>query len=167
MFAKSRTEALPNIGKKWTDLEEQQLLNELEICMEYREIAINHGRTEGGITAHINDMVYRLYLEQKPKEEIMKLLHVSDKDFDYTISCKTAKRENRQKRKESHVEQKVEPQPVLMIAPPLQSEFTLVKTELADMKTKMNTIKTEVLAIKKMLKHISTLMESIYKFESA
>jgi len=168
MFAKSRTEALPNIGKKWTDLEEQQLLNELEICMEYREIAINHGRTEGGISAHINDMVYRLYLEQKPKEEIMKLLHVSDKEFDYTISCKIAKRENRQKRKESHVDQKTEEstiqpvssQPILMIAPPLQAEFTLVKTELAE-------LKTEVFAIKKMLKHISTLMESIYEFESA
>ena len=162
MFAKSRTDALPNIGKKWTDLEEQQLLNELEICMEYREIAINHGRTEGGISAHINDMVYRLYLNQMPKEEIMKLLHVSDKDFDYTISCKTAKRENRQKRKESHVEQKTEESipPVLMIAPPLQAEFRLVKTELAE-------LKTEVLALKKMLKHISTLMESVYEFESA
>ena len=44
MFAKSRTEALPNIGKKWTDLEEQQLLNELEIQSndEYQRSQINN-----------------------------------------------------------------------------------------------------------------------------
>jgi predicted transcriptional regulator len=153
MFAKSRTAALPNIGKKWTELEEQQLLNEIEIRMDYSEIARNHGRTEGGIRSHKNEMVYRLYQDNKPKEDIMKMFQITDEEFNYTISCKSTKHENRQKQKE-------ESTPVLMIAPPLQTEFTIVKTELAE-------LKTEVLALKKMIKHISTLMESVYEFESA
>ena len=160
MFAKSRTAALPNIGKKWTELEEQQLLNEIEIRMDYTEIARNHGRTEGGIRGHKNDMIYRLYQDNKPKEDIMKMFQITDEEFNYTISCKSTKYENRQKRTETHVEQKEESTPVLMIAPPLQTEFTIVKTELAE-------LKTEVLALKKMIKHISTLMESVYEFESA
>lgn len=49
----------------------------------------------------------------------------------------------------------------LRIAPPLEHEFTLVKTELAELKTEMTTIKTEVLSLKKMLKHITLLMESV------
>jgi len=160
MFAKSRTAALPNIGKKWTKLEEQQLLNEIEICMDYSEIARNHGRTEGGIRSHKNDMIYRLYIDKTPKEDIMKMFHLTDEEFNYTISCKSTKYENRQKQIETRVGQKEEPIPVLMIAPPLQAEFTIVKTELAE-------LKTEVLALKKMIKHISTLMESVYEFESA
>ena len=96
MFAKSRTAALPNIGKKWTELEEQQLLNEIEIRMDYTEIARNHGRTEGGIRGHKNDMIYRLYQDNKPKEDIMKMFQITDEEFNYTISCKSTKHENRQ-----------------------------------------------------------------------
>jgi hypothetical protein len=121
--------------------------------MDYTEIARNHGRTEGGIRGHKNDMIYRLYQDNKPKEDIMKMFQITDEEFNYTISCKSTKHENRQKQKE-------ESTPVLMIAPPLQTEFTIVKTELAE-------LKTEVLALKKMIKHISTLMESVYEFESA
>ena len=156
-------------GKKWTELEEQQLLNELEINMDHEDIAQNHSRTEGGIRSHINDMIYRMHTEGKPKEDIMKIMKVSEEQFNYTITCQSTKRENRQKRSEktteTRCEKKSEIKPII-IAPPLQTEFDIIKSEITELKTDIKTIKSEVLSLKKMLKHLTLLMESVYEFEN-
>jgi hypothetical protein len=158
---------LTGVGTKWTALEEQQLVHELDISMNISTIAQHHNRTEGGIRARITDMIYRDHVQGNPKEETMKVLHVTEEQYNDIISSKTTTRDNRQKKREKkeQKEQKEQNTPVMIsplrVAPPLEHEFTLVKTELAELKTEMTTIKTEVLSLKKMLKHITLLMESV------
>ena len=128
-------------GKKWTEVEEEQLRNELEIDMNISQIAQNHNRTTGGIKSRIRSMAYAMYLNKKPIEEIMKTLRITENHLREIIQWRSP--------------EKSEPEPV-----PAQTEFDIVKTELAE-------LKTEVQTLKKMLKHICTLMESVYEFESA
>lgn len=69
---------LTGVGTKWTALEEQQLLNEIDIAMDISTIAQNHNRTDSGIRARITDMIYRDHIQGKSKEETMKALHVTE-----------------------------------------------------------------------------------------
>jgi hypothetical protein len=162
---------LEHQGAKWEHLEEQQLLHEIEIGMDHKTIAKNHGRTDAAIRKRIRHIVYEQYTKGDTKESIAKCMKLSEHEVTSIINKYINVHKNNRKKKEEKNENKkiqttqttiqpVSSQPILMIAPPLQAEFTLVKTELAE-------LKTEVFAIKKMLKHISTLMESIYEFESA
>jgi hypothetical protein len=48
-----------NKGKKWTDLEEDNLLTELSENNTINEIAKKHGRTTGGIATRISQIVYK------------------------------------------------------------------------------------------------------------
>lgn len=48
-----------NKGKKWTDLEEDNLLTELSENKTINEIAKKHGRTTGGIATRISQIVYK------------------------------------------------------------------------------------------------------------
>lgn len=159
---------LEHQGEKWEPLEEQQLLNELEIGMNTTAIAKNHGRTTSAIRKRIRYIVYEQYKQGESKESLSKRMKLSEEEITSIIKCYVAANKTKQIRKEQQTDSKkiqttlqvASNQPILMIAPPLQTEFTIVKTELAE-------LKTEVLALKKMIKHISTLMESVYEFESA
>lgn len=159
---------LEHQGEKWDPLEEQQLLNELEIGMNTTSIAKNHSRTTTAIRKRIRYIVYQQYTQGESTESLSKRMKLSEEEITSIIKCYVTANETKQIRKEQQKDNKkiqttlqtVSNQPILMIAPPLQTEFTIVKTELAE-------LKTEVLALKKMIKHISTLMESVYEFESA
>jgi len=166
---------LEHQGAKWEHLEEQQLIHELEIDMNHTTIAKNHGRTTTAIRKRIRHIVYEQYTKGKTKESIANDMKLSEHEVTSIIDRYLTTHKNIQKQKEQQPDSKkiqtiiqpVSSQPVLMIAPPLQAEFTLVKTELAEIKTDMKTIKTEIGALKKMIKHISTLFESVYEIESA
>ncbi|WP_283149868.1 hypothetical protein [Silvimonas soli] len=50
----ARAAALPaNAGKAWTEAEDQQLLAAFDEGVSVQKLATRHGRTRGGITAHL------------------------------------------------------------------------------------------------------------------
>jgi len=60
-------------GRIWTNLEEQQLLNELEINMDHATITTNHKRTIEGICKHIKKMIINMHKSGKTVKEIEEL----------------------------------------------------------------------------------------------
>ena len=160
--------ALPSAhGKKWTELEEQQLLNELEINMDYHAIAENHNRTRGGIRAHIHEMAYRMYTAKQSKEDIMQILRLTSEHLEDIIARRSMK-DDRQK-----TEPLIKVKPVLELVPPLQTEFNILKTEVGQMRTELTEIKTEIktfgkefVSLKKSIQQMMIMMKTIYEFET-
>ena len=60
-----------NPGKKWTDEEENTLLQELDKNINIENIAQIHNRTIGGIRARQRTIAYNMYLKKASIEEIM------------------------------------------------------------------------------------------------
>ena len=61
-----------NMGQKWTDEEENLLLEELYNNMDIEMIAKKHNRTIGGIESRRREIVYKMYLNKITIEEIIK-----------------------------------------------------------------------------------------------
>jgi chromosome segregation ATPase len=153
-------------GKKWTELEEQQLLNELEINMDYHAIAENHNRTRGGIRAHIHEMAYRMYTAKQSKEDIMQILQLTSEHLEDIIARRSMK-DDRQKTEKTEPLDKVKP------VQPLQTEFNILKTEVGQMRTELTEIKTEIktfgkefVSLKKSIQQMMIMMKTIYEFET-
>ena len=145
-------------GEQWTDLEEQQLLNELEINMDHYSIAKNHGRTICAIRKRIRHIVYNLYIKGTSNESVCQLTKLSEEQILKIIKGNETSQETRKKL----IQTKIQLKPIL----PLQTEFDIIKSEITELKTDIKTIKSEVLSLKKMLKHLTLLMESVYEFEN-
>lgn len=155
-------------GKKWTELEEQQLLNELEINMDYHAIAENHNRTRGGIRAHIHEMAYRMYTAKQSKEDIMQILQLTSEHLEDIIARRSMKDDKPKKDSLIKINQ-----PVLELVPPLQTEFNILKTEVGQMRTELTEIKTEIktfgkefISLKKSIQQMMIMMKTIYEFET-
>lgn len=184
VMAKKPDIELPSeCGKKWTELEEQQLLNELEIDMDCNTVAENHKRTLGGIRSRIYEMAYRMHQNNTPKEEIMKTMRLTERHLDDIIARQTMKEDNKMKRKErKEQKERKEPEekcliqinrPVLELVPPLQAEFNIVKTEiqqikqdLTEMKTELKTFSKEMSMLKKSVGQMMVMIKQIYEFET-
>jgi hypothetical protein len=160
-------------GKKWTELEEQQLLNELEINMDYHAIAENHNRTRGGIRAHIHEMAYRMYTAKQSKEDIMQILQLTSEHLEDIIARRSMKDDRQKTEKTEKTEPLVKVKPVLELVPPLQTEFNILKTEVGQMRTELTEIKTEIktfgkefVSLKKSIQQMMIMMKTIYEFET-
>jgi hypothetical protein len=158
-------------GKKWTELEEQQLLNELEINMDYHAIAENHNRTRGGIRAHIHEMAYRMYTAKQSKEDIMQILQLTSEHLEDIIARRSMKDDRQKTEKTEKTEPLDKVKPVL--DPPLQTEFNILKTEVGQMRTELTEIKTEIktfgkefVSLKKSIQQMMIMMKTIYEFET-
>lgn len=172
-------EILEHQGEKWSELEEQQLLNEIEIGMDDKAIAKNHSRTYTAIRKRIRHVIYELHRNGISTTELVERMKLPEEEIVSIIQCYVRNHENRQQRNEKKIQNEPVVRP-LQIAPPLQSEFNLVKTvlsdvktelsdvktELSELKTEMKTIKTEVVSLMKMMKHLTRLVESMYEFET-
>ena len=74
-------EKYSSFGKKWTPEEEQQLLQEISKNIEIKIIAENHNRSIGGIRARIYLIAYKLYQNNVPIDEIIKIVHLRENDI--------------------------------------------------------------------------------------
>lgn len=72
-----------NIGKKWTDLEETQLLQQIKEGIEFDEIASLHQRTLGGIKARINKLAHIYKNEGMEMEKIGEVLRLDKLEMDF------------------------------------------------------------------------------------
>jgi|LauGreDrversion4_2_1035121.scaffolds.fasta_scaffold499592_2 hypothetical protein len=126
-----------NIGQKWTDEEENQLIEELN-HMNTEEIAKLHHRTTGGILSRRNEIAYKLYCNHTPIEEI-----ITKTKLDEFSLLEIIKRKNSEKPEK----------------PEKKSEFNL-DHEISEIKKDMKEIKMQ-------LQKMVGMMTSIYEFETA
>ena len=66
-----QSDNISNIGKKWTDEEEEILLKELSTNIDIELIAQKHNRNIGGITSRIKKIAYKLYINNNSIDEII------------------------------------------------------------------------------------------------
>jgi Mor family transcriptional regulator len=172
-------EILEHQGEKWSELEEQQLLNEIEIGMDYNAIAKNHSRTCTAIRKRIRHVIYELHSNGISTKELVERMKLPEEEIVSIIQCYIRNHENKQRRNDKKIEKELVIHP-LQIAPSLPSEadhdttevdvvkteLASVKTDLASVKKELTIIKTEVRSLTKMMKHLTMILESIYDIET-
>jgi len=147
---KINKEKYPNAGRKWTDEEEDILLEELDKNIDIDTIAENHSRTTGGINSRCNVIAYKMYLNNIDVEEIIKRTKLSKKEIQYAISL----RENRPVKKEKEKEK--EKEKVITTQISIQPK----NSEIAE-------LKTEIIWLKKDVKEMLRLIHELYAFETS
>jgi len=127
-----------NMGQKWTDEEENTLLQELDKNINIEIIAQTHNRTIGGIRGRQRTIAYNMYVKKVSIEEIIRKTKLDKELIMETITRK----ENPQKK----VKITQEPKKVS-----LENEIIEMRSEIKELK---NTIKELV-----------EMMKAVYEFE--
>ena len=78
----------PNVGKLWSDNEENLLLEELNDDIDIETIAENHGRKKGGIIARQREIAYKMYKKDISIEEIIKKTKLDNESINKIIERK-------------------------------------------------------------------------------
>lgn len=131
-----------NMGQKWTDEEENTLLQELDKNINIEIIAQTHKRTIGGIRGRQRTIAYNMYVKDVSIEEIIIKTKLDKEQILETIT----KKENTQKKTKITQEPKIEPKTVS-----LENEIIGMRSEIKELK---NTIKELV-----------DMMKAVYEFE--
>jgi len=131
-----------NFGQKWTDEEENTLLQELDKNINIEIIAQTHNRTIGGIRGRQRTIAYNMYVKDASIEEIIIKTKLDKEQILETIT----KKENTQKKTKIIQEPKVELKTVS-----LENEIIGMISEIKELK---NTIKELV-----------DMMKAVYEFE--
>lgn len=71
---------MSNVGKRWSDSEETQLLQEIKEGESIESISKKHQRNIGGIKARLADIAFKMYLSGKSQEDITQTVGISDMD---------------------------------------------------------------------------------------
>lgn len=82
------------IGKKWSDLEETELLQRLKNGIEFEEIAQLHQRTLGGIKARINKLAHIYLKEGMEMEKVVEILRMDKGDVEYLVKKQNKDNQN-------------------------------------------------------------------------
>ena len=131
-----------NMGQKWTDEEENTLLQEFDKNINIEIIAQTHNRTIGGIRGRQRTIAYNMYVKKVSIEEIIRKTKLDKEQIMETITRK----ENPQKKVKITQEPKIEPKKVS-----LENEIIEMRSEIKELK---NTIKELV-----------EMMKAVYEFE--
>ena len=131
-----------NMGQKWTDEEENTLLQELDKNINIEIIVQTHNRTIGGIRGRQRTIAYNMYVKKVSIEEIIIKTKLDKEQIMETITRK----ENPRKKVKITQEPKIEPKKVS-----LENEIIEMRSEIKELK---NTIKELV-----------EMMKAVYEFE--
>jgi exoribonuclease II len=77
-----------NVGNKWTNFEENKLLEAIQSGKDIDTIAIDHKRTPGGIRSRLFEIGYKLFKDGKSIEEISNIIKISKTDIEIEIEKK-------------------------------------------------------------------------------
>jgi hypothetical protein len=103
----TNTEDISLKGTKWTDEEEKQLLNEIAQNISKEKIAIIHKRNIGGISSRINEIAYRMFIQNILIDEIINKTKLKEQQIlDFIEKKKAIKNESKTKQKKIVVESK-------------------------------------------------------------
>ena len=132
------------MGQPWTSDEVSKLLAFIANNKQVEDIAKEHQRTEGGITAQLRKMAYDYYKnDKKSVEEIEALTGLSERQINDTI----AKRDGIQAKKTENK---------YVTTPPVFNVEAEIKA-----------IKADMAVMKKDIKEILECMKAVYEFETA
>ena len=131
-----------NMGQKWTDEEENTLLQELDKNINIEIIAQTHNRTIGGIRGRQRTIAYNMYVKKVSIEEII-IKTKLDKEL---IMETIARKENPQKKVKITREPKIEPKKVS-----LENEIIEMRSEIKELKN--------------IIKELVEMMKAVYEFE--
>ena len=134
-----------NLGKLWTKDEEYLLLQELSDNSDIEKIAINHERTTGGIISKINDMAYKMYIDNISMDEIKEKTKLDEKTIEEVIAKKKAKIESGKNIKK--------------IKAPLKIDDNSEKSDIIE-------IKNYIKELKILMKKMNEMIKAIYQFEN-
>ena len=124
-----------NKGKKWTDKEENLLLQELDKNINIEIIAQTHNRTIGGIIGRQRTIAYNMYVKNVSIEEIMIKTKLNKEQIMETIT-----------RKETETQKpKIEPK--------------------VSLENEIIEIKSEIKELKNIIKELVEMMKAVYEFE--
>jgi hypothetical protein len=130
-----------NVGQKWSDEEEQKLLEELKKNMDIELIAKIHNRTTGGINARCKEIAYKLYSNNRSMEEIIVKTKLDEDQIIETIK----KRQNNPKKCKTITESKT---------------LFSIESEIYEMKN-------DIKEIKNTIKELVEMMKAVYEFKDA
>ena len=139
-----------NMGKKWTDEEENTLLQELDKNIDIETIAQQHSRTIGGINCRRKDIAYTMYLQNISIEEIIIKTKLNNEQITETIT----KKENTPKRV------KVKTEPIIQPKKLFQPKKLSLENEVTEMRI-------EIKELKSTIKELVEMMKAVYEFEDA
>ena len=141
----SDTDYPTNGGQKWTDEEENTLLQELDKNINIEIIAQTHKRTIGGIIGRQRTIAYNMYVKKASIEEIIKKTKLDKEQIMKTITIREnpeikEKKEKKVKKVKITQEPKIKPKKVSL-------EYEIIKMR-SEMKDPKNTIKELVVTMK-------------------
>jgi predicted transcriptional regulator len=145
-----------NLGKQWLEEEDQMLLDELQNNIDIETIAKNHKRTETGIIARRREIVYKMHLEKKLIQIIMKKTNLDYETIRKIISEMVVKKNKEYKNKRVN-------KPIIEC---LDDGVEIVSPHL-ELKEEIIKLKTDVLELKSDIKCLIKMMKAVYEFETA
>lgn len=148
--AKNPDKAYPsNLGSKWTNTEEQQLLSSIEEGLDIETIAKQHNRTVGGIQSRIQMVAYEMSLQQVAMETIMEKTRLTLSEINTVISRKQTEKTEKVSKKASKKE---------------NNEIPTNNITLENVHQEVQTMKCEMKELKNNIKELIVLIQSIYEF---
>jgi len=139
-----------NIGKKWEDEEEIQLLDELHKNIIISEIAKIHNRTQGGITSRIRFIAKKMHIQNIHIEEIIEKTKLNINEINDIIE----KQESHPMKKESSIIE-TDKNKIIEIK---ESNYEELKTDIREMKAEISNLKSTI-------QELVEMMKAIYEFE--
>jgi hypothetical protein len=151
-----------NIGSKWTNKEDETLLEEIANNISFQEIALNHKRTTGGIHARRREIAYKMHLEYDSMEEIIKKTKLSEEEIALTIN----RRANAVERK--HIREEIRTKTNITERKQEQDEVKINKKDidLSEIKSELTTMRSEIFELKKTVNELAEMLKLVYEFET-
>lgn len=150
-----------NLGKQWLEEEDQILLDELQNNIDIETIAENHKRSRGGIIARRREIVYKMHLEQKPIEIIMKKINLDYETIRKIISESAVKKNKEYEKKPVKKEKK----PVKKTTTECSDDGVEIVSPHLELKEEIINLKKDVLELKSDIKCLIEMMKAVYEFE--
>ena len=155
MLAEQNPDKYPSrMGQPWKSEEVDKLLTSIREKKTFEDIAKDHQRSEGGITAQLKKMAFDYSTKHKKTiEEIAVLTGLSEKDIRDTIN----KYEKKQSLKSEYDTNKLIPEKTQKKTEPVPIDLTKQIVHLT----------SEMAEMKKDIKELLACMKAAYEFEDA
>jgi hypothetical protein len=141
-----------NMGEKWSDEEEIQLLLELKNDVDIETISQNHKRTIGGINSRCKEIAYRMYLKNVPIEEIIKKTKLDYNSIEQIIQKKQNKQNN--------ITKKIKTKEIDNVF------ISINKNDYIELQNDVKNMKNDIKQIKNTLEELVEMMKALYDFEN-
>ena len=138
-----------NMGEKWSDEEEIQLLLELKNDVDIETISQNHKRTIGGINSRCKEIAYRMYLKNVPIEEIIKKTKLDYNSIEQIIQ-----------KKQNNTTKKIKTKEVDNVF------ISINKNDYIELQNDVKNMKNDIKQIKNTLEELVEMMKALYDFEN-